>query len=137
MLGIVVADGDGFRNSPAAQRHLVGPVFLQPPPQQVAQPRHMGEKLAHQLIDQALLRLNLRAAWLVTGAALPAMLVAVVPGMLATGQDVRLGAFTALQRRGIESKLLVFPDENHWVLKPQNSVLWHDTVNAWLKDHTK
>jgi dipeptidyl aminopeptidase/acylaminoacyl peptidase len=49
--------------------------------------------------------------------------------------DQGLMAFTALQRRGIESKLLYFPDENHWVLKPQNSVLWHDTVNAWLKQH--
>ena len=44
-----------------------------------------------------------------------------------------IAAFTALQRRGIPSELLTFPDENHWVLKPQNSVLWHDTVNAWLK----
>ena len=47
-----------------------------------------------------------------------------------------LGAFTALQRRGIPSELLVFPDENHWVLKPQNSVMWHETVNAWLKRWT-
>jgi len=46
-----------------------------------------------------------------------------------------LSAFTALQRAGIESRLLYFPDENHWVLKPQNSVLWHDTVNDWLKQH--
>ncbi len=46
-----------------------------------------------------------------------------------------IAAFTALQRRGIESKFLYFPDENHWVLKPQNSVLWHDTVNAWLRQH--
>src|SRR4249919_446970 len=46
-----------------------------------------------------------------------------------------IGAFTAAQRQGIESKFLYFPDENHWVLKPQNSVLWHDTVNAWLKQH--
>ena len=46
-----------------------------------------------------------------------------------------IAAFTALQRKGIESKFLYFPDENHWVLKPQNSVLWHDTVNAWLKSH--
>ena len=43
-----------------------------------------------------------------------------------------LSVFTALQRRGIPSKLLYFPDENHWVLKPQNSILWHDTVIAWL-----
>ncbi|GGZ54285.1 alanyl dipeptidyl peptidase [Lysobacter xinjiangensis] len=46
-----------------------------------------------------------------------------------------LGVFTALQRRGIESKFLYFPDENHWVLKPQNSVKWHDTVNDWLRQH--
>ena len=47
-----------------------------------------------------------------------------------------IAAFTALQRRGIPSQMLEFPDENHWVLKPQNSVLWHDTVNAWLKKWT-
>jgi dipeptidyl aminopeptidase/acylaminoacyl peptidase len=40
--------------------------------------------------------------------------------------------FTALQRRGVPSKLLYFPDENHWVLKPSNSVLWHETVLGWL-----
>ncbi|MEP6968106.1 MAG: S9 family peptidase [Pseudomonadota bacterium] len=44
-----------------------------------------------------------------------------------------LAAFTALQRKGIPSEFLTFPDENHWVLKPQNSVEWHDTVEAWLK----
>ncbi len=48
-----------------------------------------------------------------------------------------IGVFTALQRRGIESKFLYFPDENHWVLKPENSILWHDTVLGWVKDHTK
>ena len=48
-----------------------------------------------------------------------------------------LGAFTALQRQNIESKLLVFPDENHWVLKPGNSVLWHHTVLDWLDQHLK
>jgi dipeptidyl aminopeptidase/acylaminoacyl peptidase len=48
-----------------------------------------------------------------------------------------LSAFTALQRRGIESKLLVFPDENHWVLKPGNSLLWHHTVLGWLDRHLK
>jgi dipeptidyl aminopeptidase/acylaminoacyl peptidase len=46
-----------------------------------------------------------------------------------------LGAFTAMQRKGIESEFLTFPDENHWVLKPQNSLQWHDTVQAWLKKH--
>ena len=55
-----------------------------------------------------------------------------------SGHDYRipetqgLGAFTALQRRGIPSELLYFPDESHWVAKPQNSVLWHDTVIGWL-----
>src|SRR6266496_949761 len=43
-----------------------------------------------------------------------------------------LATFTALQRRGIPSKLLVFPDENHWVRKPHNSILWHETVLGWL-----
>ena len=43
-----------------------------------------------------------------------------------------IGAFTALQRRGIESRFLYFPDENHWVLKPHNSLHWHEQVNAWL-----
>ena len=50
--------------------------------------------------------------------------------------DQGIAAFTALQRKGVESRLLYFPDENHWVLKPQNSVLWHDTVNAWIKRWT-
>jgi dipeptidyl aminopeptidase/acylaminoacyl peptidase len=65
-----------------------------------------------------------------------------VPMLVVHGQlDYRIpveqgiAAFTALQRKGIESKFLYFPDENHWVLKPQNSLLWHDTVNAWLKAH--
>ena len=65
-----------------------------------------------------------------------------VPMLVIHGQlDYRIPAeqgiavFTALQRRGIESKFLYFPDENHWVLKPQNSVQWHDTVNGWLKQH--
>jgi dipeptidyl aminopeptidase/acylaminoacyl peptidase len=44
-----------------------------------------------------------------------------------------LSAFTALQRRGIESKLLYFPDENHWVLKPKNMKLWNKTVLGWLE----
>jgi dipeptidyl aminopeptidase/acylaminoacyl peptidase len=49
--------------------------------------------------------------------------------------DQGIAVFTAAQRQGIESKLLIFPNENHWVLKPQNSVQWHDTVNAWLHKH--
>ena len=43
-----------------------------------------------------------------------------------------LGAFTALQERGIEAQLLVFPDENHWVLGAKNSLQWHNTVFDWL-----
>ncbi|HEY0061551.1 MAG TPA: S9 family peptidase, partial [Telluria sp.] len=48
-----------------------------------------------------------------------------------------LGTFSALQRQGVESKLIVFPDENHWVLKPANSVQWHNTVKNWLDAHIK
>jgi dipeptidyl aminopeptidase/acylaminoacyl peptidase len=48
-----------------------------------------------------------------------------------------LAAFTALQRRGIESELLLFPDENHWVLKPANSLQWHDVVLEWLDRYLK
>ena len=48
-----------------------------------------------------------------------------------------IGAFTALQRRNIESKFLDFPDENHWVLKSANSVLWYHTVIGWLDEHLK
>lgn len=46
-----------------------------------------------------------------------------------------ISAFTALQRRGTESRLLFFPDENHWVLKPANSNLWYQTAIDWLKAH--
>jgi dipeptidyl aminopeptidase/acylaminoacyl peptidase len=46
-------------------------------------------------------------------------------------------AFNALQRLEIESQLLYFPDENHWVLKPQNSRLWHQTVLKWLDRWTR
>lgn len=48
-----------------------------------------------------------------------------------------LATFTALQRRGVPSKLLHFPDENHWVLKPANSLQWHETVLDWLDQWTK
>jgi dipeptidyl aminopeptidase/acylaminoacyl peptidase len=47
-----------------------------------------------------------------------------------------IAAFTALQRRGIPSEFLYFPDENHWVLKPQNSLEWHATVERWIKKWT-
>ena len=48
-----------------------------------------------------------------------------------------LQLFTAAQRMGIDSKLLVFPDEGHWVLKPQNSQLWYHTVLDWLDKYLK
>jgi len=48
-----------------------------------------------------------------------------------------IGAFTALQRQGIPSRFLYFPDENHWVLSPANGVLWHETVLAWLDRWTR
>jgi len=43
-----------------------------------------------------------------------------------------LQLFTALQRRGVPSRFLYFPDEGHWVLKPQNSKVWHQTVLDWF-----
>ncbi len=46
-----------------------------------------------------------------------------------------LSTFTALQRRGVESRLLVFPDENHWVLKPRNTRIFYQEVFAWLDRH--
>lgn len=43
--------------------------------------------------------------------------------------------FSALQRQGVKSKFVNFPDEGHWVLKPANSKFWHSEVFAWLKEH--
>lgn len=61
------------------------------------------------------------------------------PMLVITGeQDFRvpytqgLQSFTALQERGVPSQLLVFPDENHWVLGANNSLQWHETVFGWL-----
>jgi dipeptidyl aminopeptidase/acylaminoacyl peptidase len=51
--------------------------------------------------------------------------------------DQGIAAFTALQRRGIESRLLVFPHENHWVLQPADSVQWYQTVLGWLDQHLR
>jgi dipeptidyl aminopeptidase/acylaminoacyl peptidase len=45
--------------------------------------------------------------------------------------------FTALQQMGVESKLLYFPDEGHWVLKPQNSEYWYNTVLGWFAKYLK
>jgi len=51
------------------------------------------------------------------------------------GQAIQL--FTSLQRRGVPSRLLYFPDEGHWVLKPQNSQLWYKTVLEWLDKYVR
>jgi len=48
-----------------------------------------------------------------------------------------LELFTALQRRGVPSKMVYFPDEGHWVLKPQNSKLWYQTVGDWFDQWLK
>lgn len=48
-----------------------------------------------------------------------------------------LAAFSALQRAGVKSKLLLFPKENHWVLRPTNSIKWHATVLEWLQSCAK
>jgi dipeptidyl aminopeptidase/acylaminoacyl peptidase len=45
--------------------------------------------------------------------------------------------FSALQRQGVPSKLVVFPDEGHWVLKPQNSQFWYETFLEWLATYVK
>lgn len=47
--------------------------------------------------------------------------------------DQGMGAYGAAQLRHVPSELLYFPDENHWVLKPQNSVMWYATVQDWMK----
>ncbi len=61
------------------------------------------------------------------------------PMLVITGEkDFRIpytqgiASFTALQRRDIPSRLLVMPDENHWVLKPNNSIQWYGEVFGWL-----
>lgn len=51
------------------------------------------------------------------------------------GQGLEL--FTAVQRMGVESKLVDFPDEGHWVQKPANSAFWYNTVIGWLDKHLK
>jgi dipeptidyl aminopeptidase/acylaminoacyl peptidase len=65
------------------------------------------------------------------------------PTLVSHGQlDYRLDVsegfqlFTALQKQKVPSKMLYFPDEGHWVLKPQNSQFWYKTVNAWVDQWT-
>jgi len=59
------------------------------------------------------------------------------------GKDFRVpetqgfATFTALRRRGVEARLLYYPDENHWVLHPQGALLWHQEVLGWMDRWTK
>ena len=56
------------------------------------------------------------------------------------GKDYRISigqgleAFNAAQLRGVKSKLLYFPEENHWVLNPNNSIVWQREFFKWLKE---
>jgi dipeptidyl aminopeptidase/acylaminoacyl peptidase len=63
----------------------------------------------------------------------------VVHGQLDYRLDISEGfqLFTTLQRLNVPSKMLYFPDEGHWVLKPQNSQVWYKTVNAWVDEWVK
>lgn len=51
--------------------------------------------------------------------------------------DQSLQLFTALQLKNVESKLIIFPDEGHWILKPQNSEFWHKNVLDWFEEHLR
>ncbi|HVP68707.1 MAG TPA: S9 family peptidase [Anaeromyxobacteraceae bacterium] len=61
--------------------------------------------------------------------------------LTAGGRDLRVPdaqtfeLFNVLQNRGVESRLVYYPDENHWILKPQNSLHWYRTVREWLREH--
>jgi dipeptidyl aminopeptidase/acylaminoacyl peptidase len=63
----------------------------------------------------------------------------VIHGQLDYRVDVSEGfqLFTALQRQGVKSKMLYFPDEGHFVVKPQNAQLWWKTVLDWIDEHTR
>ena len=58
-------------------------------------------------------------------------------------QDLRvpvsqsIALFNTLQNRGIDSRLLFFPDENHWIQKPQNSLFWYEAVREWLGQYVQ
>jgi len=67
-----------------------------------------------------------------------------VPHLIVHGElDYRIPSseamslFTALQRQGVPSRLIIFPDEGHWVLKPQNQKLWWDQVQGWFTKYLK
>ena len=46
--------------------------------------------------------------------------------------DQGMAAYNAAQLMGVPSRLVIFPDENHWILKPQNALLWHREYFSWL-----
>ena len=52
-------------------------------------------------------------------------------------EEQSIGAFTALQRRGIPSRMLYFSNENHWILNPLNSLVWYQEVFDWMRQWTK
>ncbi|HEY2158532.1 MAG TPA: prolyl oligopeptidase family serine peptidase [Isosphaeraceae bacterium] len=54
---------------------------------------------------------------------------------MSEGQGLAL--FTALQRRGVPSRLLYFPDEGHWILKPGNRLVWWNQMHEWLAKYLK
>ncbi|MBC7796933.1 MAG: S9 family peptidase, partial [Pyrinomonadaceae bacterium] len=51
--------------------------------------------------------------------------------------DQNLQLFTALQLNGVESKMIIYPDEGHWIMKPQNSQFWYQNVTDWFNKHLK
>jgi dipeptidyl aminopeptidase/acylaminoacyl peptidase len=46
-----------------------------------------------------------------------------------------LAYFNTLRQKGVPTRLVYFPDENHWILKPNNSLVWHKEVFAWLEKY--
>lgn len=46
--------------------------------------------------------------------------------------DQGMAAFNCAQMMGVPSEIIVFPDENHWILKPQNAIYWHRSYFEWL-----
>ncbi len=48
-----------------------------------------------------------------------------------------IGFFTALKRQGIPARLVIFPDENHWILKPANRIVWWREMHDWLAKYLK
>ena len=48
--------------------------------------------------------------------------------------DQGMAAYNAAQMMGVPSRLLIFPDENHWILKPQNAMMWHREYFKWLNE---